>query len=67
MYCACKGCEKRHVGCHSECPDYQEYQKSLEEYRKTRYENKLKAQALDDVSNRGKRKMFKTDRGHRWR
>lgn len=69
MDCACRTCTKHGVdpNCHSTCPEYKEYEARLKEYREKRYKNKLKAQALDEVSNRGKRKMFKTDRGHRWR
>lgn len=27
----CKGCEQRHVGCHSTCNNYKEWQKMLDE------------------------------------
>lgn len=26
----CKGCERRCAGCHSKCPDYEEYKTRLE-------------------------------------
>lgn len=29
----CYGCDKRHVGCHSSCESYKEYQKKIAEQR----------------------------------
>ena len=32
----CKDCPGRHVGCHSECPQYAEFAKSMEAIREER-------------------------------
>lgn len=37
---SCKGCEKRYVGCHSECPDYLA-QKAEHDARKKEYDKKM--------------------------
>lgn len=34
MKCACKGCAKRFVGCHSSCADYSEYRTRVDNARK---------------------------------
>lgn len=34
--CPCKGCAKRHLGCHGECAEYAEFQKSNEEIKRKR-------------------------------
>lgn len=31
--CPCKGCDKRHVGCHGRCSDYSEWSKLREKAR----------------------------------
>lgn len=36
MKCKCKGCDERHIGCHSECDAYKQYQKYCEGIRKER-------------------------------
>lgn len=32
----CKGCEERHIGCHSHCETYAELKKRIEEDKKRR-------------------------------
>ncbi|MBQ5624699.1 MAG: hypothetical protein IIU95_02980 [Phascolarctobacterium sp.] len=32
----CKGCERRHVGCHAHCEIYQEYRKKQDAYLKAK-------------------------------
>ena len=34
---SCKGCTKRHIGCHSECEDYAEQRRIIEERKKKIY------------------------------
>lgn len=46
---SCHNCEKRHVGCHAECEDYQEYAKK----RKADLEAKRKQNAVFDVLTQG--------------
>lgn len=47
MRCPCKSdCPERHMNCHSECPKWAEYQKSLEEGKK----EKQKEIMLNDVT-----------------
>lgn len=42
MTAPCKGCEKRHVGCHSECVEYMEF---WNEMRLKGNERRIKAEA----------------------
>ena len=37
---ACKGCQKRTIGCHSTCPEYLAYRKELEEQKRIEKLNK---------------------------
>lgn len=32
----CANCEKRHLGCHDKCEEYQEYKKQLAEIKKAK-------------------------------
>lgn len=32
----CKGCERRHIGCHSECEDYKSQKKAFERQKEKR-------------------------------
>lgn len=32
-YAGCKNCDKRYIGCHSECEDYQNYKNELEDMK----------------------------------
>lgn len=38
--CKCKGCEERHPGCHSDCPDYILFRKKLDEENKKKIEDR---------------------------
>ena len=38
LECKCKGCEERHQGYHSDCPDYILFRKKLEEENKKKIE-----------------------------
>lgn len=40
LECKCKGCEERHPGCHSDCPDYILFRKKLEEENKKKIEDR---------------------------
>ena len=33
MKCPCRYCEKRHIGCHAKCSDYQEWNNENERLR----------------------------------
>lgn len=37
----CKDCKKRQIGCHSVCPEYNEYNKEREKYRELAYKQKM--------------------------
>lgn len=39
MKCACKGCAKRFVGCHSSCADYAEFRVKGEHIKKDKIKN----------------------------
>lgn len=34
--CECKDCERRYVGCHSQCEDYKQYREQLDRINKQR-------------------------------
>lgn len=54
----CKDCEERHLGCHSDCPDYAEFRAEVErknELRRLYWE----AEAFGKRSWRNKRKVKK--------
>lgn len=38
--CACKGCQKRHPGCHDKCPDYIRFKEELSKIRNKEFEEK---------------------------
>lgn len=38
---SCKDCQKRYVGCHSECEEYQAFRKDYEEQKEKRKQEKL--------------------------
>lgn len=40
MICKCKSCKKRYVGCHSNCKDYAEFRRGLDEINKKIKEEK---------------------------
>lgn len=54
----CKGCERRHQGCHSTCEDYKRESAELEELRTMLRNNQDQNQKFSDYywSNRKKRK-----------
>lgn len=55
----CKGCEKRFPGCHSECEDYLEERRKLDEYNEEKYrENEIVAVEIELTRER-KRKWNK--------
>ncbi len=45
---SCKGCEKRHVGCHTTCEDYKDFRATLDKEKEARIE----AQKVNDVMDR---------------
>lgn len=55
---SCHKCDKRHVGCHAECEDYQEYAAK----RKAELEAKRKQDAVLDVLTQGLVKREKNAR-----
>lgn len=53
-YQNCLGCEKRYIGCHSNCEDYQKYRKELDNLKK------IKQQERNNISLGNKRR-------HKWK
>ncbi len=45
----CKNCEKRHIGCHSDCEDYAEQRRVIDEMKKKISDQKIKERALDEL------------------
>lgn len=45
---SCKGCTKRHIGCHSKCEDYAEQRRMIEERKKKIYAVKDINRILND-------------------
>ena len=45
----CKNCDKRHIGCHSDCEDYAEQRRVLDEIRRKISDQKIKERALDSL------------------
>ena len=45
---SCKGCEKRHVGCHITCEEYKEFRATLDKEK----ESRIEAQKVNDVMDR---------------
>ena len=45
---SCKGCEERHVGCHTTCEDYKQFRATLDKEKEARIE----AQKVNDVMDR---------------
>ena len=46
----CKNCDKRHIGCHGECPDYQEW---LEQHIAEKKANSAEQLSLNSMYNYG--------------
>lgn len=44
---SCKGCTKRHIGCHSNCEDYAEQRRLIEERKEKIHAEKDKERALN--------------------
>lgn len=44
---SCKGCDKRHVGCHATCEDYKALRKRLDERKEKVYAGKDIDRILD--------------------
>lgn len=48
MLAPCKDCQARHPHCHSECPDYLEFKKAIEEtHKKQRFHQNLVDMEVD--------------------
>lgn len=63
IYC-CKGCEKRHIRCHSTCEDYnrerKEHEKIKSEYDKTKQaENDICSYQVEQIRKNIKKKGYK--------
>ena len=56
---SCKGCEKRHVGCHSECESYIKYSESLKEYNEYAHKKRMERFDIEDYKSRGAIKQLK--------
>ena len=56
---SCKGCEDRHVGCHSECEPYQKYRESLDIYNEYAYKKRLEYGDIYDYKRRGALKQIR--------
>ena len=44
---SCKGCTKRHIGCHSHCEDYAEQRRVIEERKEKIHAEKDKERVLN--------------------
>lgn len=50
MHSPCKDCENRHVGCHSVCPKYREFnQKCIEVREKRLKENDINSMCIEQI------------------
>lgn len=57
----CKVCTKREIGCHSQCLDYYEYKKALEEVkRKEREDSAFRTYHIETLSKMIRRKNEKS-------
>lgn len=56
---SCKGCEKRHVGCHSECEAYQKYRESLDRYNDYAYKKRMELHDMLVYKGESARKIMK--------
>lgn len=45
--CACKGCQKRFVGCHASCEDYKKFKEGLKKQNDLIYRKKQKQIDID--------------------
>lgn len=56
-YAGCKNCNKRYIGCHSECEDYQNYKDELEDMKaKIRKAKRNDSEMRDYVKKRNSKK-----------
>lgn len=55
----CLGCEKRHVNCHSDCPDYKEYRDEMDERNETIRKKKAEESLIIDTRIKAMRKTAK--------
>lgn len=46
----CKGCEERHVGCHSTCEIYKAYREELDKEKEARVQAFKERDVLDDYT-----------------
>jgi hypothetical protein len=56
MRTPCKGCESRHIGCHSECEKYREYAAEYAAYREHKIANGVADDYLAVIAARSRRK-----------
>lgn len=62
----CMNCEKRSVGCHSGCKDFEEWQKSAEATKKRKNFARSREYMLDAYTVTAKKNMLKRNNNH-WR
>ena len=61
----CRYCDKREIGCHGKCPEYQAECKAREKYRETHFSsNQLRGQYYDTLYRENKRAMRRSAYGH---
>jgi len=53
---SCKGCQKRHLGCHSDCEDYKAYKEEVERINKARRKDDNYSDYLRQSADRTMRK-----------
>ena len=58
----CYGCEKRTLGCHSTCKEYEDWQRALREKRQVEHNKRLEQSVLNDYQIGRKEKMKKGKR-----
>lgn len=58
----CKGCEKRHEGCHDECDSYQNWRMDYDEEKERVYRNKMNSKQLDDFRSESVKRTYRRKR-----
>ncbi len=56
--CACQGCTKRSVGCHSTCEEYKQFRKSIDDVTSKEREDKLcNNESVRNYAHKGRKKI----------
>lgn len=63
----CHGCEKRHIECHADCPDYAEWLEKYKSFKKKYIKEQADDLLVGDFMNENRRKRVKKVHKDRWR